>query len=85
MKRTTLAALTLLMMMCLSFASVANAQSKQERTKILEPYPAAKEGMVRHVIYLSKKSDESKFKIEIVPGKVMSVDCNCLLYTSRCV
>ena len=77
MKRTTLAALTLLMMsLCLSFASIANAQSKQERAKILEPYPAANDGMVRHVIYLSKKSDESKFKIEIVPGKVMSVDCN---------
>ncbi len=39
-------------------------------------FPAAPEGMVRHVIELSKKSDESAFKVEIVPGKVMSVDCN---------
>lgn len=62
-----------------SFAGVASAQSKkvmEEREKLLAPYPQAEQGMVRHVIFLDKKSDESLFKVEIVPGKVMNVDCN---------
>lgn len=48
----------------------------EEREKLLAPYPQAEQGMVRHVIFLDKKSDESLFKVEIVPGKVMNVDCN---------
>lgn len=60
----------------MSLATVANAQSKQDLNKALEPFPAAADGMVRHVIELKKKSDESLFKVEIIPGKVMSVDCN---------
>lgn len=57
----------------------ANAQSakvKQEREKVLAVYPEAAEGMVRHVIFLNAKPDESLFKVEIIPGKVMSVDNN---------
>ncbi|MDL2304459.1 serine protease inhibitor ecotin [Bacteroides sp. OttesenSCG-928-D19] len=62
-----------------SFATVGNAQSKkvkEEREKILAPFPQAKEGMVRYVIFLDQKSKEDLFKVEIVPGKVMNVDCN---------
>ena len=57
----------------------ANAQSskvKQERETILAPFPAASRGMVRHVIYVDKKSDESLFHIEIIPGRVLKVDNN---------
>lgn len=57
----------------------ANAQSakvKQERETILAPFPATSQGMVRHVIYVDKKSDESLYQIEIIPGRVMSVDNN---------
>lgn len=60
----------------MSFTTLLNAQSKQDMEKALEPFPKATEGMVRHVIELKKKSDESKFMVEIIPGKVMSVDCN---------
>lgn len=59
--------------------SMVNAQSmklKEEQQKMLEPFPEAKAGMVRHVIFLPQKSDEDKLKIEIIPGKVMNVDCN---------
>lgn len=59
-----------------SFAGIVNAQSKQDADKMLEPFLKAADGMVRHVIQLSKKSDESMYKVEIIPGKVMSVDCN---------
>ena len=53
----------------------ANAQ-QNEAEKALEAFPAAEVGMVRHVIQLKKQKDESMFKIEIVPGKNMLVDCN---------
>lgn len=69
----------LLAMVLVSFAGVASAQSKkvmEEREKILAPYPKAENGMERHVIFLDKKSDESALKVEIIPGKVMNVDCN---------
>jgi len=61
-----------LFLMSMLFTSFAVAQEKQN----LDPFPKASEGMVRHVIELPKKSDESKFKVEIIPGKVMNVDCN---------
>jgi len=60
----------------MSIVTLANAQEKQTLEKMLEPFPKAAEGMVRHVINLGKKSDESLFKVEIIPGKVMNVDSN---------
>lgn len=68
----TLFAITLFM----SFTGIIHAQSKQDLAKNLEAFPKATEGMVRHVIELGKKSDESLYKVEIIPGKTMSVDCN---------
>lgn len=62
-----------------SFAGAASAQNKKmtaEQEKQLAAYPEAKEDMVRHVIFLKKRSDESLFKVELIPGKVMNVDCN---------
>ncbi|MGM5630582.1 serine protease inhibitor ecotin [Apibacter raozihei] len=44
--------------------------------KELSHFPAAKEGMVRYVIFLDKKSNEDLYKVELIPGKVMNVDCN---------
>ena len=69
----------LLAVVLVSFGGVASAQSKkvmEEQESLLAPYPQAEQGMVRHVIFLNKKSDESQFRVEIVPGKVMNVDCN---------
>lgn len=63
---------TVLFLLSMLFASLVNAQVKQN----LEPFPPASNGMVRYVIELPKKSDESKFKVEIIPGKMMMVDCN---------
>ncbi|MDR2950619.1 MAG: serine protease inhibitor ecotin [Dysgonomonas sp.] len=72
--KTTLALFA--MSILISFTGMVQAQSKQDIEKALEPFPKAAEGMVRHVIQLGKKSDESMYKVEIIPGKVMSVDCN---------
>jgi len=64
----------------LSFAITVNAQKVKklnaEQTKNLSAFPEAKTGMVRHVIFLDKKSNEDLLKVEIIPGKVMNVDCN---------
>ncbi|WP_029905539.1 serine protease inhibitor ecotin [Prevotella sp. 10(H)] len=78
MKKFTKTMLGLLSAVVLvSFSASVNAQDKKEdRAKALEPFPQAEVGMVRHVIELKKKSDESLYKVEIIPGKVMSVDCN---------
>ncbi|MBV7440353.1 ecotin family protein [Weeksellaceae bacterium TAE3-ERU29] len=46
---------------------------------ILDVYPPAKEGQERWVIWLTplqNREAESSKKIEIIPGKVMRVDCN---------
>ncbi len=53
-----------------------NAQGTKEAKENLKAFPEAMEGMVRHIIELPKKSDESIYKVEIIPGKTMSVDCN---------
>lgn len=63
---------TTLLLLSILFAPFVNAQVKQT----LNPFPAASDGMVRHVIELPEKSDESKLKVEIIPGKMMLVDCN---------
>ncbi len=77
MKHFTKAALTLFTMSLLfAFTGLVNAQVKSSAEKLLEPFPKAAEGMVRHVIILPKKADESMYKVELIPGKVMSVDCN---------
>lgn len=40
------------------------------------PFPAAKAGQARHVIWLPKKAEEALLKVELVPGQVLQTDCN---------
>lgn len=40
------------------------------------PYPAAEKGLVRQVIYLPKLENEDNFKVELLIGKTLEVDCN---------
>lgn len=66
--------------------SMLNAQdqiSEQERERLLRPYPEAAEGMVRYVLFLEPLQDESIYKIELIPGKIMNVDCNQHLLSGR--
>lgn len=60
---------------CLSIVCGAGVLIAAEH-KELKNYPAAKEGMDRHVINLPKKKQgqEKNLKVEIVPGKVMVAD-----------
>lgn len=42
----------------------------------LKAYPATVESLERHVIYLGERKNEEMFKVELIPGKTMLVDCN---------
>lgn len=48
----------------------------EEAVKNLKAYPETVGDMERHVIYLSERKNEEAFKVELIPGKVMEVDCN---------
>lgn len=39
-------------------------------------YPAATAGMTRHVFELPPSTDEDRYRVEIVVGTIMEVDCN---------
>lgn len=40
------------------------------------PYPKAETGFVRQVIHLAAQQQEENYKVEILAGKTLSVDCN---------
>ena len=42
----------------------------------MKAYPAAEKGMERHVLQLTKQTDESLFKVELIVGKTVQVDKN---------
>ncbi len=60
------------------FASNINAQitPTEEAVKNLKAYPTSVDEYVRHVIYVEQKENENAFQIELVPGKMVEVDCN---------
>ncbi|MGE9761830.1 serine protease inhibitor ecotin [Pseudomonas sp. PDM20] len=53
-------------------ATFANAAKLED----VAPYPKAEDGFVRQVIHLPKQAQEENFKVEILAGKTMTVDCN---------
>ena len=42
----------------------------------LKPYPAAAEGYQRYVIHLPPQTNEADYKVELIAGKTLEVDCN---------
>lgn len=69
-------ALTLTIGLFGAFSNNANAAQNKGAEKELGNFPAAKDGMVRYSIILPQKKNESAYKVELIPGKTMSVDCN---------
>ena len=51
------------------------AESVQPLEKIA-PYPQAEKGMKRQVIQLPAQQDEANFKVELLIGQTLEVDCN---------
>lgn len=42
----------------------------------MKPFPAAEVGMVRKVINLPEVKNPELFRVQLLPGKVMEMDCN---------
>ncbi|NBF02019.1 serine protease inhibitor ecotin [Pseudomonas sp. Fl5BN2] len=57
----------------LSILSVSALAAKLEDTA---PYPKAEDGFTRQVIHLPKQPHEDRYKVEILAGKILTVDCN---------
>ncbi|MBD9503659.1 serine protease inhibitor ecotin [Pseudomonas sp. PDM17] len=53
-------------------ATFANAAKLED----VAPYPKAEDGFVRQVIHLPREAQEENFKVEILAGKTLTVDCN---------
>lgn len=53
-------------------ATLANAAKLED----IAPYPKAEDGFVRQVIHLPKQAHEENFKVEVLAGKTLTVDCN---------
>lgn len=42
----------------------------------IAPYPKAESGFTRQVIHLTPQTREDDFKVEVIAGKTLTVDCN---------
>ncbi|WP_025127387.1 serine protease inhibitor ecotin [Pseudomonas sp. PH1b] len=63
----------------LTTAALLSALSVQALAATLEdtaPYPKAEDGFTRQVIHLPKQQHEDRYKVEILAGKTLTVDCN---------
>ncbi|QJI29268.1 serine protease inhibitor ecotin [Pseudomonas sp. ADAK18] len=52
------------------------AQANAAKLEDIAPYPKADAGFVRQVIHLPAQNNEADFKVEILAGKTLDVDCN---------
>lgn len=55
-----------------AFIAIAHAADLKD----VAPYPEAEKGFTRQVIHLPAQPDESAFKLEVLAGKRLQVDCN---------
>ncbi|QXH49279.1 serine protease inhibitor ecotin [Pseudomonas fakonensis] len=60
----------------LSLTLAATTPALAASLKDVAPYPDAEKGFSRQVIQLPAQADESAFKLEILAGKTLQVDCN---------
>ena len=71
-KSSTLAACLLVTTGCLSASTYAQPQPSES----LAPYPQPEKGMSRQVIQLPEMKNEYLYKVELMVGQTMEVDCN---------
>lgn len=72
MKNRSIITAAMLSLACLS-ASATAATTPLEK---VAPYPKADKGMKRQVITLPEQKDESAYKVELLIGQTLEVDCN---------
>lgn len=76
MKNAPTFALALLAAACVSGSAFASTTDKTQPLEKVAPYPQAEKGMKRQVIQLPAREDESGYKVELLIGKTLKVDCN---------
>ncbi|WP_419146405.1 serine protease inhibitor ecotin [Leclercia adecarboxylata] len=72
MKNASKSIVGLLALTCAS----AYATSADQPLSKTAPYPQAKQGMKRQVIDLPEQKDEANYKVELLIGQTLEVDCN---------
>ena len=75
MKNAPKFAIALIAAACASSAFASETQKEQPLEKVA-PYPQADKGMKRQVIQLPAQQDEANFKVELLIGQTLEVDCN---------
>ncbi|WP_313149040.1 serine protease inhibitor ecotin [Enterobacter sp.] len=76
MKNAPKFAIALIAAACVSSSVFASETPKQQPLEKVAPYPQADKGMKRQVIQLPVQQDEANFKVELLIGKTLEVDCN---------
>lgn len=76
MKNAPKFAIALLAAACVSTSAFASDARKAQPLEKVAPYPQAEKGMKRQVIQLPVQQDEANYKVELLIGKTLEVDCN---------
>lgn len=76
MKKAPQFAIALIAAACVSTSAFASDAPKAQPLEKVAPYPQAEKGMKRQVIQLPAQQDEANFKVELLIGQTLEVDCN---------
>lgn len=76
MKNAPKFAIALIAAACVSTSAFASGTPKAQPLEKVAPYPKADKGMTRQVIQLPVQQDEANYKVELLIGKTLEVDCN---------
>ncbi|MBL5930156.1 serine protease inhibitor ecotin [Lelliottia amnigena] len=69
-------AIALLAAVCVNTSAFASETPKNAPLEKIAPWPQADKGMKRQVIQLPAQDDESGYKVELLIGQNLEVDCN---------
>ena len=76
MKNAPKFAIALIAAAWVSTSAFASETPKEQPLEKVAPYPKADKGMTRQVIQLPVQQDEANYKVELLIGKTLEVDCN---------
>lgn len=76
MKNAPKFAIALLTAACMNTSAFASETPKNAPLEKIAPWPQADKGMKRQVIQLPAQDDESGYKVELLIGQNLEVDCN---------
>ncbi|VFS44421.1 ecotin [Enterobacter cancerogenus] len=76
MKNAPKFAIALLAAACVSTSAFATDTKNDQPLEKVAPYPQAEKGMKRQVIQVPAQENEANFKVELLIGQTLEVDCN---------